>query len=93
MADVGTAVVMEELGAYSKRLPEWLITPNTMQKCDFSPENKQDFPEGKADLPWVGRGWRGEECTKFEPFVYDHCNTYGARFLKLATNRHPAVLC
>jgi hypothetical protein len=39
MADVGTAVVMAELGAYSKRLPEWLITPNTMQKCDFSPEN------------------------------------------------------
>jgi hypothetical protein len=36
-----TAVVMEELGANSKRLPEWLITPNTMQKCDFSPENKQ----------------------------------------------------
>jgi hypothetical protein len=30
MADVGTAVVMEELGANSKRLPEWLITPNTM---------------------------------------------------------------
>jgi hypothetical protein len=26
MADVGTAVVMEELGANSKRLPEWLIT-------------------------------------------------------------------
>jgi hypothetical protein len=41
MADVGTAVLMEELGANSKRLPEWLITPNTMQKCDFSPENIQ----------------------------------------------------
>jgi hypothetical protein len=41
MADVGTAVVMEELGVNSKRLPEWLITPNTMQKCDFSPEIKQ----------------------------------------------------
>jgi hypothetical protein len=40
-ADVETAVVMEELGADSKRLPEWLITPDTMQKCDFSPENKQ----------------------------------------------------
>jgi hypothetical protein len=38
---VGTAVVMEDLGANSKRLPEWLITPNTMRKCDFSPENKQ----------------------------------------------------
>jgi hypothetical protein len=38
---VGTAVAMEALGAQSKRLPEWLITPNTMQKCDFSPENKQ----------------------------------------------------
>jgi hypothetical protein len=33
-ADAGTA-------AQSKRLPEWLITPNTMQKCEFSPENKQ----------------------------------------------------
>jgi hypothetical protein len=41
MADVGTAVVMKELGANSERLPEWLITPNKMQKCDFSPENKQ----------------------------------------------------
>jgi hypothetical protein len=40
-ADVGTAAVMEELGANSKRLPERLITPNTMQKCEFSPENKQ----------------------------------------------------
>jgi hypothetical protein len=40
-ADVGTAVAMEALGAQSKRLPEWLITPNTMQKCDFFPENKQ----------------------------------------------------
>jgi hypothetical protein len=41
MADVGTAVVMEELGAKYKRLPEWLITPTTMQEYDFSPENKQ----------------------------------------------------
>jgi hypothetical protein len=41
MADVGTAVVMEELGANSRRLPEWLITPNTMQNCVFSSENKQ----------------------------------------------------
>jgi hypothetical protein len=40
-ADVETAGTLEELGAESKRLPEWLITPNTMQKCDFSPENKQ----------------------------------------------------
>jgi hypothetical protein len=40
-ADVGTAVVMEELGANSTRLPDWLIAPNTMQKCDFSPETKQ----------------------------------------------------
>jgi hypothetical protein len=40
-ADVGTAVAIEELGAKSKSLPEWLIKPNTMQKCDFSPENKQ----------------------------------------------------
>jgi hypothetical protein len=40
MADIGTAVVMEEIGANSKRLPEWLITPNTMQKCDISPEIK-----------------------------------------------------
>jgi hypothetical protein len=40
-ADVGTAVVMEELEANSKRIPEWLITPNAMQKFDFSPENKQ----------------------------------------------------
>jgi hypothetical protein len=35
MADVGTAVVMGELGANSNRLPERLITPNTMQNCDF----------------------------------------------------------
>jgi hypothetical protein len=40
-ADVGTAAVMEELVANSNRLPEWLITPNTMQKCEFSPENKE----------------------------------------------------
>jgi hypothetical protein len=37
-ADLGTAVVMIELG--DKRLPEWLITPNTMQKLDFSPEKQ-----------------------------------------------------
>jgi hypothetical protein len=42
-ADVGTAAVMEELGANSKRLPEWLITPNTLQKCEFSPETKQKY--------------------------------------------------
>jgi hypothetical protein len=42
MVDVGTAVGMEEIGANSKRLPEWLITPNTVQKCVyFSPENKK----------------------------------------------------
>jgi hypothetical protein len=41
-ADVGTAAVMEELGATSKRLPEWLITPNKMQRCEFPPENKQN---------------------------------------------------
>jgi hypothetical protein len=40
-ADVRTAMAMEELGAKSKRLPEWLITPNAMQKCDSSPENEQ----------------------------------------------------
>jgi hypothetical protein len=40
-ADVGTAMATEELGAKNKRLPEWLITPNTMQKCDFSAVNKQ----------------------------------------------------
>jgi hypothetical protein len=34
---------MEELGAKSKRIPEWLLTPNTMQKCNFSPENKQNL--------------------------------------------------
>jgi hypothetical protein len=45
MTDVGTAVVLKELGANSKRLPEWLITPNTMQKCDFSPENKQNYAQ------------------------------------------------
>jgi hypothetical protein len=38
---VETAVAMEELGTKSKRFPKWLITPNTMQKCDFSPEKKQ----------------------------------------------------
>jgi hypothetical protein len=43
-ADVGTAVAMDELRATSKRLPEWLITPNTMQKCEFSPENKKKIP-------------------------------------------------
>jgi hypothetical protein len=32
---------MEELGAKYKSLPKWLITPNTMQKCDSSSENKQ----------------------------------------------------
>jgi hypothetical protein len=32
---------MVELGAYSERLPEWLITPKTMQNCNFFPENKQ----------------------------------------------------
>jgi hypothetical protein len=42
--DVGTAVAMGELGAKSKRLTEWLITPNTLQKCDFSPENEQKLP-------------------------------------------------
>jgi len=40
-ADVGTAVAMEEVGADSKRLPTWLVTPDTMQNCDFSPDNKQ----------------------------------------------------
>jgi hypothetical protein len=40
-ADVGTAMAMEAFGAQSKSLPGWLITPYTMQKCDFSPENKQ----------------------------------------------------
>jgi hypothetical protein len=40
-ADVGMAVIMEELGAISKCLPEWLITPDTVQKFDFSLENKQ----------------------------------------------------
>jgi hypothetical protein len=39
-ADVGTAVTMEKLMANSKRLPEWLITLDTMQKYDFPPENK-----------------------------------------------------
>jgi hypothetical protein len=41
MADVGMAVAMTELGASSIRLPEWLIAPNTMQKCDLLPENEQ----------------------------------------------------
>jgi hypothetical protein len=41
MADVGTAVAMERFGANFKRLPEWLITPNAMQKCDFSHINKK----------------------------------------------------
>jgi hypothetical protein len=36
---VETAVAMEELVAKFKRLREWLITPSTKQKCDFSPEN------------------------------------------------------
>jgi hypothetical protein len=45
-ADMGTATVMEEFGATSKRLPEWLITPNTMQTCKFSPENKQKLRPG-----------------------------------------------
>jgi hypothetical protein len=40
-ADVGMAVVMEKLGANSERLPEWLITPFTMQKCAVSPNNEQ----------------------------------------------------
>jgi hypothetical protein len=43
-ADVGTAVALEELGANSKRLPEWLITPNTKQKCDFSRKKKTAPP-------------------------------------------------
>ncbi len=41
MAVMGTTVAMEDLGADSKRLPNWLVTPDTMQKCDFSPPNKQ----------------------------------------------------
>jgi hypothetical protein len=40
MVVVGTAVIIEELEAKSKRLPEWLITPATMQECDSSPEKK-----------------------------------------------------
>jgi hypothetical protein len=38
-------VVMEELGANPKPLPEWLITPwpDIMQKCDFPLENKQQL--------------------------------------------------
>jgi hypothetical protein len=36
MADVGTAVFMEELGANSKRLPEWLIT-STQCRSVISP--------------------------------------------------------
>ena len=39
-ADVGTADVMTELGADSKRLPDWLITTETMHKHDFLPEDK-----------------------------------------------------
>jgi hypothetical protein len=32
---------MEEHGANSKRFPKWLITTDTMQKCNISPENKK----------------------------------------------------
>jgi hypothetical protein len=36
---------MEIFGANSKRLPEWLITQDTMQNCDFSPEKKELRPD------------------------------------------------
>jgi hypothetical protein len=45
MADVGAAVVMEEPGAKYKRLPEWLITPDTMQKCDFSLRTNKNYAQ------------------------------------------------
>jgi hypothetical protein len=53
-ADVGTTVVMEELGATSKRLPEWLITPDTMQKCDFLPKTNKITPRlhDSGDYAW-----------------------------------------
>jgi len=37
---MGMAVATEDLEADSKRLPELLGTPDTMQKCDLSPDNK-----------------------------------------------------
>jgi hypothetical protein len=51
IADVGTTVVMGEFGANSKRLSEWLIIPDTMQKCDFSPEKSHKPTPTKSCVP------------------------------------------
>jgi len=38
--DVGTAEALTELGANAKRLPDWLMTVETMEKCEFPPAHK-----------------------------------------------------
>ena len=37
LADVGTAGALEALGASAKRLPDWLVTEETMQKLHIPP--------------------------------------------------------
>jgi hypothetical protein len=48
-----------------KGILEWLITPNTMQKCKFIPENKQKF---RPDCMIVEEE---EEITSFQPHQAD----------------------
>ena len=67
-ADVGTAEVMEELGADSKRLPDWLITTETMHKHGFPSEDKRKLrPDCMVvEVPHQGPGLKrnrdGSQC-------------------------------
>ena len=64
-ADVGTAEAMLDLGATSKRLPDWLLTPETMQKAKFSPQ-----PLALLIIPWRQAGRPAYLTIRLTAFIF-----------------------